>query len=104
MPVALNYTTPSTWAVADYHVVQQINLDFVSSTCTATVASFLSKEAKDAGKSPIYAQQIALEGVPSSGADPKAYVEGMLIEPQPADVTIPPYANRYVFAGGTIVE
>ncbi|MDR5736120.1 hypothetical protein QCE47_27800 [Caballeronia sp. LZ025] len=104
MPIASNYTTPSTWAVASYHVVQQLTLDYVSGQCTATVASFLSKEAKDAGKSPIYSQQIVLEGMPESNADPKGYAEALLIEPQPADVNTPPYANRYAFAGGTIVE
>ncbi|MDR5825821.1 hypothetical protein [Caballeronia sp. LZ043] len=104
MPIALNYTTPSTWAAAEYHVVQQLTLDFVTSNCTATVASFVSKEAKDAGKSPIYAQQIVLDGLPATDADPKAYVEGLLIEPQPTDAPTPPYANRYAFAGGAIVE
>ncbi|GGD63541.1 hypothetical protein [Caballeronia grimmiae] len=104
MPIASNYTTPSTWAVATYHVVQQLTLDYVSGQCTATVGSFLSKEAKDAGKFTIYTQQIVLEGLPAANADPKAYAEGVLVEAQPADVTSPPYANRYAFAGGTIVE
>ena len=103
MPIASNYTTPSTWAVATHHVIQQLTLDYVSGQCTATVSSYLSKEALDAGKFPIYSQQIVLEGMPASGADPKAYAEGALVEAAPADAPASPYANRYAFAGGTIV-
>jgi len=104
MPIKLNYTTPNTGAPATYHVVQQIMLDFVSSITNATVASFLSKEARDAGKSPMYAQQVPVDNLPAAGQDPLEYVEGRLIEPLPDGTVVAPYANRYSFAGGEIVE
>ncbi|AET90690.1 hypothetical protein BYI23_B000830 [Burkholderia sp. YI23] len=103
MPIASNYTTPSTWAVATYHTIQQMTLDYAAGQCTATVASYLSKDALDAGKFPIYSQQIVLEGLPASGEDPKTYAEEALVEAQPTDAPTSPYANRYAFAGGTIV-
>ncbi|WP_438396501.1 hypothetical protein [Caballeronia sp. DA-9] len=104
MPIAANYETPSTGASATYHVVQQITLDFVSSITNSTVASFLSKEAKDAGKFPMYTQQIPVEGLPAAGQDPLTYAEGRIVEPMPDGTVVAPYANRYAFAGGEIVE
>jgi len=104
MPVASNYTTPNTAAVATYHVVQQITLDFVSSITNSTVASYLSKESRDAGKFPMYSQQIPVDGLPAAGQDPRAYAEGKIVEAMPDGTVVVPYANRFAFAGGTIVE
>jgi hypothetical protein len=104
MPIASNYVTPNTGAPAAYHVVQQLTLDYVSSITNSTVASYLSKDAKDAGKFPMYTQQIPVDGLPVAGQDPLLYAEGRIIEPMPDGTTVVPYANRYAFAGGAIVE
>lgn len=104
MPIASNYTTPSTGAVATYHIVQQVTLDYVSLITNSTVASYLSKDAKDAGKFPMYTQQIPVDGLPAAAQDARAYAEGQIVEPMPDGVAVVPYANRYAFAGGTIVE
>lgn len=103
MPLQLNYVTPSTGATAAYHVVQQISLDYVSKLTNATVASYLDKAAKDAGKFPMYSQQIMLSGFPASGGDALSFAESALCEAAPTDGTAPPYANRYAFAGAEIV-
>ncbi|CAN7615092.1 hypothetical protein LJR034_004711 [Caballeronia sp. LjRoot34] len=104
MPIAVNYVTPNTGAAATYHVVQQITLDYVSSITNSTVSSYLSKDAKDAGKFPMYTQQIPVDGLPAAAQDARAYAEGRIVESTPDGTTVVPYANRYAFAGGTIVE
>ena len=104
MPIAANYETPSTGALATYHVVQQITLDFVSSITNSTVASFLSKDAKEAGRFPMYTQQIPVDGLPAAGQDPLTYAEARIVEPMPGGTIVAPYANRYAFAGGEVVE
>jgi hypothetical protein len=104
MPIAVNYVTPNTGAAATYHVVKVVTLDRDSTITNSTVASYLSKDAKDAGKFPMYTQQIPVDGLPATGQDVWAYAEGRIVEPMPDGFTVVPYANRYAFAGGTIVE
>ncbi|MEM5325160.1 hypothetical protein VSR34_00930 [Paraburkholderia sp. JHI2823] len=105
MPLQQDYVTPSTGAVASYHVVQQVSLDYVSNLVGATVASFLSKDAKDAGRFAMYTQQIQLHGIPAPGENTLAYVEAQLAEAEPTDGSVVPgFPNRYAFAGATIVE
>lgn len=101
MPLQKDYVTPSTGATAGYHVVQQVMLDSMSTITSATVASYLSADAKGAGKWPLYQQQIAIDGLPGKGVDAFDFAEQSLVE-NPAD-DAPSVGNRYVFAGAPIV-
>ncbi|MFP4889307.1 hypothetical protein [Paraburkholderia sp. EG304] len=103
MPLQKDFETPSTGATAGYHVVQQVSLDYVSSQIDATVASYLSKDARDAGKFPLYTQQITVAGLPAAGADARDYAQQQLVAAAPQDGS-GPYANRFVFAGAEIVD
>jgi len=102
MPLQKDYETPSTGANASYHVVQQVSIDYVSTMTNATVASYLSKDALSAGKFPMYTQQIMLAGLPPDGEIARDYAEAQLVVAQPDDSSVP-VANRYVFAGASIV-
>jgi hypothetical protein len=102
MSLQKDYETPSTGAVASYHVVQQVGLDYVSLQTNATVASYLTKDARDAGKFPLYTQQISVDGLPTTGVDARDYAEQQLVAAVPQDGG-GPYANRFVFAGAEIV-
>jgi hypothetical protein len=102
MPLQKDYETPSTGAVASYHVVQQVGLDYVSLQTNATVASYLTKEARDAGKFSLYTQQISVDGLPTAGADARDFAEQQLVTAAPQS-SGGPYANHFVFAGAEIV-
>jgi hypothetical protein len=102
MPLQKDYETPSTGALASYHVIQQVSLDYVSALTTATVASYLSKDAKDAGRFAMYAQQIQIAGLPGSGSDARDFAEEQLVAPAP-DGSPPQTASRYAFTGAQIV-
>lgn len=102
MPLQFDYVTPSTGATASYHVVRLVALDYESSSTNATVASYLSKDAKDAGKFPMFTQQIQIAGLPAAGADALSFSESALTVAAPTDGTAQANPGRYVFAGATI--
>lgn len=104
MPLEINYVTPSTGAQASYHVVTQVAIDYEMASTVATVASYLSKEAKDGGKFPMYAQQIAVSGLPDKGVDARDFAETALAAVAPSDNSMPPSMNRYALAGAEIVD
>lgn len=104
MPLQLDYLTPSTGATANYHVVQQVGLDYVSALTNVTVASYLSKGAKDSGKFPMYAQQIQIVGLPDKGVDAREFAELSLAAAAPTDGSAVGNPNRYVFAGAEIAQ
>jgi len=103
MPLKKDYVTPSTGATANYHVVQQVSLDYVSSQINATVASYLSKDARDAGRFPLYTQQITVAGLPAVGVEALTYAQQQLIAAAPDGGSVT-YTNRFAFAGGEIVD
>jgi hypothetical protein len=104
MSLKLDYTVPSTGAVAGYHRVPQVSIDKDASLTTATVTSYVSKDAYDAGKFALYTQSIQLPGVPTPTADPFTTVEARLIEATPTDGTASTLPGRYSFAGATLVD
>lgn len=103
MPLSLNYTTPNTGAVAEYHVVAAMNLDQFQNTTTALVFSYLNADSKAAGKFNMYQQQIQLDGLPPAGQAAIDFTEAALIAAVPTPVSSNSPANRYAFAGATIV-
>lgn len=105
MPIQQDYVTPSTGAVASYHVVQQVSLDSTNGGQTgATVLSYLSKDAVASGKFPMYTQQIQISGLPAKGQDAWDYAYATLVAAAPTDGTANAFTNRYVFAGASLVD
>ncbi|SDR19302.1 hypothetical protein SAMN05443245_3449 [Paraburkholderia fungorum] len=104
MPLQIDFVTPSTGATASYHVVQQVGLDYESGFTNATVASYLSADAKAAGKFSMYVQQIQISGLPDKGTDARDSAEALLIAAPPTDGTTQGASNRYTFAGAEIVQ
>jgi hypothetical protein len=103
MPIQLDYTVPSTGALSSYHAVNVVTLSYDGSEFTmATVASYVSKDAKDAGRQALYQQQIQIDGLPTG--DPRAFCEAALIAAKPTDGSADAFPIRYTFAGGTIVD
>lgn len=104
MPLQKDYVTPATGAIASYHVAQQVSLDYESTLTNVTVASYLTKEAKDAGKFPMYAQQIQIVGLPDKGVDARDFAESSLVAAAPVDGSNVGNTSRYVFAGAEIAQ
>lgn len=104
MPLQIQYATPSTGASAGYHVVSNVALDYGTTITTATVSSYLSKDAKDAGKFPMYAQQIQIAGLPERGVDARDFAETSLAAAIPTEANVSANSIRYTFSGAEIVD
>ncbi|KVQ35778.1 hypothetical protein [Burkholderia cepacia] len=100
----------STGATAEYHVVTQVMIDTLSKTTSATIMSYVSADTHTSGKQPIQgATTIYMQGVPDANEGAISFAEKLLIVSKPTDgdqtAGVLPYgANRYMLAGGTIVE
>lgn len=103
MPLNKDYIVPATGATASYHVVQQVSLDYVSTKTNATVASYLTKDARDAGKFTLCMQQVMFDGLPADGQAVLDFAEAQLVVDAPTDGTGASYPGRYIFAGAAIV-
>lgn len=98
------FIAPNTGAEADAHVIQRVTLDYSGTTwTTALIASYLSQEAFSEGLFPLYMQEIKLDGLPPTDQDPQAWTELQLVQAAPDGATSV-YANRYVFAGGELIQ
>ncbi|POR54570.1 hypothetical protein B0G62_102178 [Paraburkholderia eburnea] len=103
MPIKKDYETPSTGAVASYHVTGLVTLDATAKTTMAMVYSYLSADARAAGKAPMYTQQIPVTGLPPDGQDAFAYADQQLIVAPASDDSAALNPARSVFVGGDVV-
>lgn len=104
MAIQLQYVTPASGALASYHVVQTVQIDYVGSNTITQVASYVDANAYKAGKVPVYIQSISLGGIPDTTQDPLVTVQSMLTQAAPTDGPAASAPNRYTFAGGTLVD
>jgi hypothetical protein len=103
MAIQFSYTTPATGAITQYHVVQNIQLDYSASSTAVTVASYVDSTTYAANKLPVYTQSISIDGLPDTTQDPLVTVQQQLVAVAPtADAS--GAANRYLFAGATLVD
>lgn len=102
MPIQLDYVVPSTGAAASYHVANVVMLSKDGDYGLVTVASYVSKAAKDSGKQAMYQQQIQVTGLPEG--DPWDFYESALVQAKPTDGSADAFPVRYTFAGGTLVD
>ncbi|WP_321891681.1 hypothetical protein [Paraburkholderia tropica] len=104
MPIKKDYETPATGAIASYHVSAMVTLDAISKATSITVQSFLSADARAAGKSPMYQQQVMISSLPESGADVFAFADAQLVAAPPSDDAAALNPARYAFTGAEIVD
>ncbi|WP_321953099.1 hypothetical protein [Paraburkholderia bannensis] len=103
MAIKKDYETPATGAIASYHVAAMVTLDAISKVTSVTVQSFLSADARAAGKSPMYQQQIMIAALPDAGVDAFAFADAQLVAAPSSDDAAALNPTRYTFAGATIV-
>lgn len=97
-----------TGAPASTHRVDSVTISYTGNTTSAQVSSFYDDAAKKANLAPLTTSTMTIDGLPKSGKDPKAFVEGALAAPVPdgenGDSMLHQYgANRYAFSGADIV-
>lgn len=102
MPIIIDYTTPASGAVAGYHVVQMVTIDYRNSRNFVQLDSYVSEATYSAGKQPVFSQPIEFDEIPTEGMTPLAYAEQKLVAP--ATDTTSPSAARAAFAGAKIAD
>ncbi|MBB3260013.1 hypothetical protein F4827_005085 [Paraburkholderia bannensis] len=80
-----------------------VTLDAFSNATMVMMYSFLSADARAAGKAAMYTQQIQVTGLPPDGVGAFAYAEQQLIVAPSNDDTTALNPARSVFVGGEIV-
>jgi hypothetical protein len=108
MAISKEITQDATGVVVAHHVVQSVTLDKIGQTVTAAVHSYVSSDAKAAGKQMVgMPVHITVAGLPGDKENAFSFVEKQLVASEPADAekTNLTYAfggARYLFAGGKV--
>jgi hypothetical protein len=109
MAIQKTIVQDATGVSVDYHVVQSVTLDKAGKTMTGVVMSYVSAEAKAAGKQTVgYPVGITVSGLPGAKDEAFAFFEKQLIVAKPADAASQPEAayamagSRYMFADGVV--
>jgi hypothetical protein len=109
MAINKDITQDATGVVVGFHVVQSVTLDKAGQTATAAVVSYVSADAKAAGKQMVgMPTHITVAGLPGDKENAFSFVEKQLVasEPADADKTNLVYGfggARYMFADGKVV-
>ncbi|MFP3609165.1 hypothetical protein SB778_03510 [Paraburkholderia sp. SIMBA_050] len=112
MAISKQITQDATGVVVGYHVVLSVTLDKASKMTTGAVSSFVSADAKSAGKQPVgYPVHITVPGLPGAKEEAFNFFEKQVTAAQPTDgdgggnpMAVNSFGDvRYVFADGTVV-
>lgn len=85
----------STSAVANYHVIEYVGIDYKYKTVTATLNGYVSKKAYDAGRKPLCSHSISVNALPEDGEVPLAWLYGKAVEQD---------NDQSIFSGAELVE
>ena len=96
-----------TGAAAEHHVVTGLQVDYINNSTFVTIASYVSKVKKDAGKESLSVNTFTISSVPSWEQIPYEWALNELVKAKPEDFTPETYigyVNPYMFAGGKVKE
>lgn len=85
----------STGAVANYHVIEYVGIDYKYKTVTATLNGYVSKKAYEAGRNPLCAHSITVNALPEEGEVSRVWLYGKAVEQG---------NEQSVFSGAELVE
>ena len=85
----------STGAVAKYHVIEYVGIDYKYKTVTATLNGYVSKKAYDAGRKPLCSHSITVNALPEDGEVSRAWLYSKAVEQG---------NEQSVFSGAELVE
>lgn len=70
----------STGAVAAYHVIEYVGIDYKYSNVTATLNGYVSKKAYEAGRNPLCSHSVTVNGLPDGAEVSRAWLYGKAVE------------------------
>ncbi len=95
--IAINHEIEdeSTGAVANYHVIEYVSIDYKFKTVTATLNGYVSKKAYDAGRNPLCSHSISVNALPEDGEVSRAWLYGKAVEQG---------NDQSIFSGAELIE
>ena len=96
-----------TGATAEHHVVTGLQVDYINNSTFVTIASYVSKVTKDAGKESLSVNTFTISSVPSWEQIPYEWALNELVKAKPEDFvpeTYSGYIDPYMFSGGKVKE
>lgn len=85
----------STGAVADYHVIEYVSIDYKYGSATATLNGYVSKKTYEAGRNPLCSHSVTVNALPEDGEVSRAWLYGKAVEQE---------NGQSVFSGAELVE
>lgn len=85
----------STGAVANYHVIEYVSIDYKFKTVTATLTGYVSKKTYDAGLKPLCSHSISVNALPEDGEVSRAWLYGKAVEQG---------NDQSIFSGAELIE
>lgn len=95
--IAIQHDTEdyNTGAIATYHTIDSMYVDFKNRSVSATINGYVSKAAYEAGKSPLNSNSFTIQELPESGEVTRHWIYTKAIE-------LPP--EQSMFSGATAIE
>ena len=85
----------STGAVASYHVIEYVGIDYKYGSTTATLNGYVSKKAHESGRNPLCSHSLTIGGLPAEGESCKEWLYRKAVQEGNADS---------IFAGAELLE
>ena len=80
--IAINHEIEdeSTGAVARYHVIEYVSIDYKYGNATATLNGYVSKKAYESGRNPLCSHSVTVNGLPDGEEVSRAWLYGKTVE------------------------
>lgn len=85
----------NTGAVADYHVIEYVSIDYKYGSATATLNGYVSKKTYEAGRNPLCSHTVTVNGLPDDAEVSRAWLYGKVVEQE---------NGQSVFSGAELIE
>ena len=95
--IAINHEIEdeSTGAVASYHVIEYVSIDYKYNSVTATMNGYVSKKTYESGRKPLCSHSVTLNSLPDGAEVSRAWLYGKVVEQG---------NEQSVFSGAELVE
>ena len=95
--IAINHEIEdeSTGAVARYHVIEYVSIDYKYGNATATLNGYVSQKAHEAGRNPLCSHSVTVNGLPDGAEVSRAWLYSKAVEQG---------NEQSVFSGAELVE
>lgn len=95
--IAINHEIEdeNTGAVAAYHVLEYVSIDYKYGSATATINGYVSKKTYEAGRNPLCSHSVTVSGLPDDAEVSRAWLYGKAVEQG---------NGQSVFSGAELIE